>query len=143
MNRYYSLPCIDRYGEVLMGLINRPVTLAGSIGKLQVTALFDNGASYSCISRAAAIRIAHLEKLPEPMEFETAEKGGVIKAQYRINTDFFFQDTNRRFSDELIVMDSLSEELIIGAATMQKWKIRLDFEREEVLYEKQMHRLRI
>lgn len=62
----------------------------------------------------------------QPMAFETAEKGGIITADYRITVDFYF-------TDELFVIDGLSENLIIGATTMQKWKIRLDFDREEVL----------
>jgi len=87
--------------------------------------------------------LAHLEPLAEPMEFETAEEGSMIAAEYRVTMDFYFEDTPRRFTDELVVIDGLSEELIIGATTMQKWKIRLDFDREEVLYDKKMHRLRI
>jgi hypothetical protein len=77
------------------------------------------------------------------MEFETAEKDSTVVADYRVTLDFFFTDTPRRFTDELVVIEGLSEDLIIGATTMQKWQIRLDFDREEVLYDKKMHRLRI
>ena len=31
-------------------------------------------------------------------------------------------------SDEFLVVPGLSEEVIIGAATMQKWRIKLNFE---------------
>ena len=126
-----------------MSLISKPVILVGSMGRKEVNALFDSGASYSCISKKLADELAHLETLTEPMEFETAEKDSVVVAKYRTTLDFFFTDTPRRFTDELVVIDDLSEELIIGATTMQKWKIRLDFDREEVLYDKKMHRLRI
>ena len=126
-----------------MSLIHTPVILSGSKGRKEVLALFDRGASYSCISYHAAEEIAHLEPLPEPIEFETAEKDSFVMAEYRIAADFFFTDTPRRFTDELVVIDGLSEDLIIGASTMQKWKIRLDFDTEEVLYDKKMHRLRI
>ena len=64
----------------------------------------------------------------QPIAFETAEKDGIITADYRITVDFYFTDTPRRFTDELFVIDGLSENLIIGATTMQKWKIRLDFD---------------
>jgi hypothetical protein len=77
------------------------------------------------------------------MEFETAEKNYTVVAEYRVTLDFFFTDTPRRFTDELVVIEGLSEELIIGATTMQKWKIRFDFDKEEVIYDKKMHRLRI
>ena len=35
------------------------------------------------------------------------------------------------------------EDLIIGATTMQKWGIKLDFVSETVVYDGKMHRLRI
>lgn len=126
-----------------MALITKQVLLVGSKGRKEVTALFDSGASYSCIDYAVARELAHLEPLTETMEFETAEKGSVVVALYRITVDFFFKDTPRRFTDELMVIEDLSEKLIIGAKTMQAWQIRLDFDREEVLYDKTVHRLRI
>ncbi len=126
-----------------MSLISKPVILAGSKGRKEVNALFDSGASYSCICYALAKQLEQLTELSEPMEFETAEKDSIVVAKYRVTLDFFFTDTPRRFTDEIVVIGDLSEELIIGATTMQKWKIRLDFDREEVLYDKKMHRLRI
>ena len=143
MKQQYKLPCINRYKEVIMSLIKRPIVLAGSKGRKEVAALFDSGASYSCISYALAVQLEHLTPLSEPMVFETAEKDYTVKAEYAVRVDFFFKDTPRRFTDELVVIEGLSEELIIGAATMQKWKIRLDFDREEVIYDKTVHRLRI
>jgi hypothetical protein len=126
-----------------MSLIQKPLILKGAAGKYTVQALFDSGASYSCISRRAAEAVAHLEPLTEPMIFETAEKDNPVTAEYRITADFFFRDSARRFTDELIVIEELSEDLIIGASTMQKWKIRLDFDREEVFYDKKVHKLRL
>ena len=143
MKQLYHLPCINMQGEVIMSLIHRPVALSGSRGKREVIALFDSGASYSCICREIAVEVAELIPIPEPMVFETAEKDGVIVARFAIRVDFFIDDTRRRFTDELIVFDSLSEPLIIGAATMQKWKIHLDFDQDEVLYDKRIHKLRI
>jgi hypothetical protein len=35
-------------------------------------------------------------------------------------------------SDEFLVVPGLSEEAVIGAATMQKWRIKLDFEHDTV-----------
>ena len=126
-----------------MALLCKPVILAGSKGRRKVNAFFDSGASYSCINKELADDIATLEPLPDPMEFETAEKDSIITASYRITADFYFTDAPRRFTDELVVIEGLSEDLIIGANTMQKWKIRLDFDAEEVIYDKKMHRLRI
>ena len=126
-----------------MSMISKTVILAGSKAKKEVHALFDSGASYSCINQKIAKTLAHLEPLSEPMEFETADEDTVVVATHRVTLDFFFTDTPRRFTDELVVIEGLSEDLIIGATTMQKWQIRLDFDNEEVLYDKKMHRLRI
>lgn len=38
-----------------------------------------------------------------------------------------------RFSDEFIVISKLSEKLIIGTTSIQKWRFKLDFEKEEVI----------
>lgn len=45
-------------------------------------------------------------------------------------------------SDKFMILPGLSEALIIGAATMQKWRIKLDFEKEEVIIDPWVARLR-
>ena len=41
------------------------------------------------------------------------------------------------------MLDACSEEGIIGATTMQKWSIKLDFETEQILYRKTAQKLRV
>lgn len=48
-----------------------------------------------------------------------------------------------RFSDEFIVMDEISEPVIIGAATMQKWRLKMDMERGEIIIDPSVTRLRL
>ena len=143
MNQIYNLPRINRYGELIMSLLQKNVTLRGNNGAADVTALFDSGAGYSCIRLDIAKDIGILEPLDEPMVFSTADEGSSLRAEYAVRLSFYFHDTNRRFTDEFIVIDSLSEPLIIGAKTMQAWRITLDFDREEILYDRKMHKLRI
>lgn len=143
MNQHEKIPCIDIRGGLIMSLIELPCTLVGIKGRETVQALFDSGASHSCIRRRLAEQLGHLERLSEPMSFETADKGGYVTAEYAVMLEFFLEDSPRRFIDEFIVLDTLSENLLIGATTMQKWKIKLDFEAEKVVYDKKMHRLRI
>ena len=126
-----------------MSLLQKPLIIRGLNGERTVSALFDSGASYSCIRHDIACAVGHLEPLEDPMEFETAQMDTFIGAEFVVHLSFFFTDSRRRFTDEFIVLEGLSEELIIGAATMQKWNIRLDFDTEEVIYDRAVHRLRI
>jgi len=54
-----------------------------------------------------------------------------------------------RFSDEFMlgsgngVIPGLSQQLVIGAATMRKWRFKLDFEADEVIIDPRLTRLRL
>lgn len=126
-----------------MGILTQELLLRGSRGETRREALFDSGASYSIIRRDIAETLGDLARLPEPWEFETAEAGHTIVAAYRISLDFFFGDSEHRFSDEFIIFDDCSEEVVIGATTMQKWRIKLDFGEEQVVYRKTVEKLRV
>lgn len=128
-----------------MSILEHEVTLIGSKGKYRCHTLFDSGASYSIIRREIAESLEPLDLLPDPENwvFETASPGQIVQAKYRVTLNFRFEDSQARFSDEFIVFDELSEELIIGATTMQKWQIKLDFQSEKVIYRKTAERLKI
>ena len=59
-----------------------------------------------------------------------ASEGHYIIIKERILLDFYIEDI--LLSDEFLVVPGLSEEAIIGAATLQKWRIKLDFEHDTV-----------
>jgi len=46
-----------------------------------------------------------------------------------------------RISDNFVVAPRLSDEIIIGAITLQKWRIKLDLENEKVIIDRKMGRL--
>ena len=96
MQQEYQIPCIDKYGKKVMSLLQNAVTLKGLRGAKKITALFDSGASYSCIRRNLAEEIGVLNPLEESMEFETADKGCYITAEYVTHFSFYFPDTSRR-----------------------------------------------
>jgi len=53
--------------------------------------------------------------------------------------DFYHEDV--RLSDEFLVVPGLSEAVIIGSATMQKWRLKLDFEHDRVLVDPRVAKL--
>lgn len=107
----------------------------------QLNTLFDSGASYSCINPIHIENFATLIPLPEPLELETAQDSAFLRVTDVIRLAFILNDIN--MSDEFLVIPSLSEEVIIGAYTMQKWKIKLDFEHDEIVTNPSVARLRL
>ena len=128
-----------------MSILEHEVTVIGTNGRARCRALFDSGASFSIIRRDVAERIGKIEQLPIPEDWvlETAKAGDYVQASGALRLDFRFDDSEAHFSDEFVVFDELSEELIVGATTMQKWQIRLDFTTEKVEYRKTAQRLRV
>lgn len=124
-----------------MSVLQKEIGLAGSKGRATAEALFDSGASYSCITPALARKLAHVEKLPEPFRFMTAKNGDTLEATECVRLDFHYKGF--RLSDEFIVVPDLSEAVIIGAATLQKWRIKLDFENDDVIIDPRAAKLRI
>ncbi len=124
-----------------MAIIEKEVELVGSKGKEKVTGLFDSGATYSCIEKELAQQLEMIIPLPMPLPFETAKKGEEVEAEEAVRLDFYLD--GYRFSDEFFVLPDLSEKLIIGTTTMQKWRFKLDFEREEVIIDPRVTRLRL
>ncbi|MCL6447745.1 MAG: retropepsin-like domain-containing protein [Armatimonadetes bacterium] len=124
-----------------MAIIEKEIELVGSKGRKRIKALFDSGAIYSCIAGELAGELEILTPLLEPLIFETAEKDRKMEAKEAVRLDF--RINGYRFSDEFMVLPGLSEEVIIGAVTMQKWRFKLDFEKEEVLIDPRVVRLRI
>ncbi|MGQ9532770.1 MAG: retropepsin-like aspartic protease [Desulfotomaculales bacterium] len=122
-----------------MAVIIRTIRLKGSKGEAEREALFDSGATYSCIHPELAARLAVVEDLPEPVEFQTAKEGERVAAVGRVVPNFYLDDY--RFSDEFMVVEGLENGVIIGAATMQKWRFKPDFEKDEIVIDPRVTRL--
>ena len=114
-----------------MSIIKIPLHFEGAKGEATFYALFDSEASFSCITPECAEQIANLEKLWKPMEIATAAVGHYLKITEVIRVDFYYNDI--RMSDEFMVIPGLSEDVIIGVNTLQKWRIKLDFEHDTVI----------
>ena len=144
MKHYLKVPSIPRE-ESTVSILEHEVTIIGTKGRVRCRALFDSGASYSIIRREIAERIGRIESFPTPEDwvFETARAGDYVQASGALRLDFRFDDSEAHFSDEFVVFDDLTEELIVGAKTMLAWKITLDFDEERVNYRKTAQRLRV
>jgi len=121
-----------------MGVIVKEILLEGSKGSDKVKALFDSGASMSFIKKSIAQKLANIEKLPKPLEFETAKAGETLVVYEAVRLDFYLDGD--RLSDEFLVVpdEIISEECIIGAKTMQAWRIVMDMENERVYSTRQV-----
>ena len=72
-----------------------------------------------------------LTPLHKPMKMVTAHASVFMEINYRVALDFYHEDI--RITDEFYVIPNLSEQAIIGASTMQKWKIKLDVENDTIV----------
>lgn len=111
-------------------ILKFPIHFEGSKGEQMLNTLYDSGATYSCIHPDKATALETLVPLHKTMRVATASEGHFIEIHHRVTLDFYINDV--RLSDEFLVVPGLSEEAIIGAATMQKWRIKLDFEHDTI-----------
>jgi hypothetical protein len=123
-----------------MSVIKIPMLFAGSKGEKTLYALFDSGANLSCINPDYAT-IANLESLGRTRSISTASEGHYIEVKEVIRLDFYMNDV--LLSDEFLVVPGLSEEMIIGAATMQKWRIKLDFEHDLAIVDPKVAKMQL
>ncbi len=124
-----------------MAVIQKAIRLEGIKRTEDADAVFDSGATYSCIQPELAESLDVVQTLPQSMEFSTAEKGGRLISTHRVVLNFYIDGL--RFSDEFMVIPDLSEPVIIGAATLQKWRMKLYFEHDEVVIDPRVTQLRL
>lgn len=102
----------------------------GSKGEKHLYTLFDSGANLSCINPEFVDLLEKPISLGRRRLVSTASEGHYIEIKDRVTLDFYLHDV--LLSDEFLVVPGLSEEAIIGAATLQKWRIKLNFEHDTV-----------
>jgi len=124
---------------MIMAVIIKEIRLRGSKGELKREAIFDSGSTYSCIHPGLARALGTIEPLPEPMEFSTAKEGEKVTAEGRVTLNFYIG--KYRFSDEFMVIEKLSNGVIIGAKTLQAWRLKLDLERDEIIIDPKVTKL--
>lgn len=122
-----------------MGLIVKKLRVAGDKGERRLQVLFDTGAGASFIRRDVADRIVTTLRLSSPKTFTLGD--GVGRLRVNETAILYVYVEGVEISDNFIVAPRLSDEVIIGANTLQKWRVKLDLENEKVIVDKRMARL--
>lgn len=119
-----------------MGYIEREVILIGDKSSRKVKALFDSGADKTVMSKSEAEMTCTIQKLDEPVEFESSKGHSVytsdfcpFKAKVRKNK----QSYSLKGRIYVLPDGELTPEhdILIGAETLQENKITLQFDENE------------
>ena len=122
-------------------MIKLPLLFVGSKGRRTLYTLFDSDADLSYIHPDLVKDIGVPVRLGVIRELTSVSEGHNIKVTKGIGVDFYIH--NVLLSDEFFLVPSLSEEAIIGAPTLRKWRIKLDFEHEDVVVDPKVANLRL
>ncbi len=117
----------------------RTLDFRGDKGTAKLNALFNSGSTYSCLNPATAERLSTVLKLSSPLKIDTLSRGRFIQIEDRVTLDFYLN--NLRLTDEFMFVPGLAEKAIIGATTMQKWRIKLDFGHDEIITDPRANRM--
>lgn len=124
-----------------MSVIKHPLLYVGSKGEKNLYTLFDSGANLSCIHPDYVEGLETPIHLGRTRRIATASDEHFIEIEYAVRLDFYINDV--LLSDEFLVVPGLTEEAIIGAATMQKWRIKLDFEHDRLIVDPKVSKMQI
>jgi len=124
-----------------MGLIIKKVKIAGDKGSTTVEALFDTGASACFIRRSLAKKVATITSVPKRRIFTLGDGKRTLQTNEFVQLDITLKRTV--FFHPAVVVDQLADDLIIGADFLQRWKIKLDPETEEVIIDKKALELKL
>ena len=124
-----------------MSILKLPLLYVGSKGERNLYTLFDCGANLSCINSKELEGLENPVSLGKIRKLATASEAHFIEIKERVTLDFYINDV--LLSDEFLVVPNLSEEAIIGAATLQKWRIKVDFEHDQVIVDPKSAKLQL
>ena len=113
-----------------MGIIVKEYTVTGTRRSDTVRVLYDTGAGSSFVRRDIARILGDIVKTPTPTQFLMANGQGTLTVDQIIPLDIDVDSTPLNYT--FFVADDLAEELIIGADMMQRFRISLDMESEEI-----------
>ncbi len=124
-----------------MSYLLKELNIRGNKGEAKLKCLFDTGAGYSFIKLHIAEKIGLLNPVIKPLEFTLG--GGENKLIVNEKIILEIEINGVTISDEALVSEKLSEDMIIGAKTMQAWRIKLDLEKDEVIIDPKVTELKL
>ncbi len=124
-----------------MSIIKQPLLFAGSLGEKNLQVLYDSGKDYSCINPKFLDNLEIPAQLEKAFTIRTMFESRLFEVKQVVQLDFYMDDV--LLSDEFLVIPGLSEEAIIGAATMQKWRIKLDFEHDKAIVDPKVAKMQL
>ena len=139
--KLYKLYNVSLSKASILSVLKFPLLFVGSKGEKHIYTLFDSGANLSCINPEFVEDIAEKQALGRIRKLATASEGHYIEVKYAVRLDFYINDV--LLSDEFLVVPGLSEEAIIGAATLHKWRIKLNFEDDKVEVDPKVAKLQL
>jgi hypothetical protein len=124
-----------------MSILRIPILFVGSKGEKHLNTLFDSGADFSCIHPDCVKDLETPVHLGRVRHIHTASTSHLIEVKEAVRLDFVIEDI--LLSDEFMIIPGLSEEVIIGTATLQKWRMKLDFENDRVMINPRLGRMQL
>ena len=113
-----------------MSIIKLPLHYEGSQGEKTLYTLFDKDITYSCINGDCVKDLCLLNQLRHTKLIKTEVNAHFIEIKQVALLDFYINEI--LLSDEFMVVPNLSEQVILGTTTLQKWRIKLDFDSDKV-----------
>ena len=113
-----------------MGLIIKEYTVTGALGSDTVRVLYDTGAGASFVRRSIAENLGTIVRTLLPMTFTMADGRGTLTVDQDVA--LYIDVDGTPLMCRFFIVDDLAEELLIGADTMQRFKITLDMDNEAV-----------
>ena len=107
--------------------ISRTLKFRGSVRNAILPAVFDGAADHSRIDLANAEALGIVTKLPEPLPLAISGE----EVEQAVSLEFKLNDL--WLSDVFMVTMKQTNNVIIGELTMRKWKIKLDFDNDEIV----------
>lgn len=113
-----------------MGLIYKRLSVKGNKRSRTLRVLMDTGASHTVIRATIARKLATPAPLARTIRAYFASGGGTIKEMVSLSLKINGQDV----VTTALLLEDLTEELVVGSEFFQRYKVVLDPEKEEIRF---------